>query len=145
MEKRGPRDLQSSDLLACFGFRRWCRFVLSSIGAVLVAGCVSKGTADARARAAFLAGQQQAAAVARETQRQGPTVTIVGEVRNSLVHWTADLTLAKAVVSAGFYGRTDPKEITIQRDGKEIPCDPKRLLSGEDVSLEPNDVILLRQ
>jgi hypothetical protein len=56
-----------------------------------------------------------------------------------------DLTLAKAVVAAGFYGRTDPAEITIQRNGQEIECDPRRLLSGEDVPLQPNDVILLRQ
>jgi len=115
------------------------------VAATLLTGCVSKGTADARARAAFLAGQQQAAAVAHQTQLQGPTVTVVGEVRNSLIRWTVDLTLAKAVVAAGFYGRTDPTEITIQRDGKEIQTDPKRLLSGEDLLLQPNDVVLLRQ
>ena len=119
--------------------------VVLIVGALLLTGCVSKGTADARARAAFLAGQQQAASVARETQLQGPTVTVVGEVRNSLIHWTVDLTLAKAVVAAGFYGRTDPTEIIIQRDGKEIQSDPKRLLSGEDLLLQPNDVIFLRQ
>jgi hypothetical protein len=116
-----------------------------SMAAMWLTGCVSKSTADARARAAFLAGQQQATTVARETQLQGPTVTVVGEVRNSLIHWTIDLTLAKAVVAAGFYGRTDPTEITVQRDGKEIHCDPKRLLSGEDVLLQPNDVVVLRQ
>jgi hypothetical protein len=119
--------------------------VAVSMAAVLLTGCVSKSTAEARARAAFLAGQQQAASVARETQLQGPTVTVVGEVRNSLIHWTIDLTLAKAVIAAGFYGRTDPIEISIQRDGKEIQCEPKRLLSGEDLLLQPNDVIFLRQ
>ena len=130
----------------CSGISRafeWA--VVVTFAALLVTGCVSKSTADARARAAFLAGQQQATTVARETQLQGPTVTVVGEVRNSLIHWTIDLTLAKAVVAAGFYGRTDPTEITVQRDGKEIQCDPKRLLRGEDVLLQPNDVVVLRQ
>ena len=68
---------------------------------VLHAGCVSKGEAEARARAAFLAGQQQAAQMTRQTQLQGgPTVTVIGEVRNSLLRWTADLTLARAVIAA---------------------------------------------
>jgi hypothetical protein len=107
-------------------------------------GCVSKREADARARAAFLAGQQQAAQMNRQTHLQGPTVTILGEVRNSLVRWTADLTLAKAVVAADYYGKTDPVDIIVQRDGKEVRYDPQKLLNGEDVQLEPNDVIELK-
>jgi len=83
--------------------------------------------------------------IARQSQQQGPTITVLGEVRNQMVPWTVDLTLAKAVVEAGFYGRTDPTQIIIQRDGKEIQCDPKRLLTGDDVALQPNDVIILRQ
>ena len=108
-------------------------------------GCVSKKTAEARARAAFLAGQQQQSAmVARQTQLRGPTVTVLGEVRNALVPWTIDLTLAKAVIAADYYGRVDPTAIVIQRDGKEISYEPKMLLSGQDVPLQPNDVIELR-
>lgn len=113
-----------------------------------LAGCVSKSKADARARAAFFAGQQQAAMMSRQTQSQStsfgaPTVTVLGEVRNSLVPWTVDLTLAKAVIAAEYFGRSDPVEIVIQRDGKEISYDPKKLLNGQDVQLEPNDVVQL--
>ncbi len=111
----------------------------------LLSGCVSKGKAEARARAAFLAGeQQQSAMMARQMQLQGPTVTVLGEVRNSVVRWTADLTLAKAVVDAEYFGQTDPTAIVIQRDGRQIPYDPKQLLSGQDVLLQPNDVIELK-
>jgi hypothetical protein len=110
----------------------------------LHSGCVSKHEADVRARAAFFAGQQQAAQMTRQTQLQGPTVTVIGEVRNSLVRWTADLTLAKAVIAADYYGATDPVDIIVQRDGKEVRYDPQKLLSGEDVQLEPNDVIQLK-
>jgi hypothetical protein len=118
---------------------------LTALGLLVqLTGCVSKSKADARARAAFLAGQQQAAMMSRQTQLQGPSVTLIGEVRNSVVRWSADLTLAKAVIAAQYYGNTDPAEIVIQRNGKEIPCDPKQLLSGADVQLEPNDVIELR-
>ena len=109
---------------------------------------MSKSKADARARAAFFAGQQQAAMMSRQTQSQStsfgaPTVTVLGEVRNSLVPWTVDLTLAKAVIAAEYFGRSDPVEIVIQRDGKEISYDPKKLLNGQDVQLEPNDVVQL--
>src|SRR5579883_799514 len=107
----------------------------------LAGGCVSKKKADARAREAFLAGQRQAAMSNRQAQLQGPTVTVLGEVRNALVRWTLDLTLAKALVQAEYYGKTDPTQIVIQRDGKEIVYDPKKLLDGDDVPLQPNDVI----
>jgi hypothetical protein len=117
--------------------------VLASL--IVITGCVSKNKADARARTAFFAGQQQAAMMARQKQLQsGPTVTVLGEVQNSLVSWTTELTLAKAVIAAEYYGGSDPAEIVIRREGKEISYDPKKLLNGQDVQLEPNDVIELR-
>lgn len=123
---------------------RW-PYLLVLVG-FLLAGCVSKGTAEARARAAFMAGQQQqlqqqAATMARQSQIRGPTVTVLGPVRNSLVPWTADLTLAKAVLAAEYYGPRDPSVIIIQRGGKEFSYDPKTLLSGQDIPLDPNDVV----
>jgi hypothetical protein len=110
---------------------------------VFSAGCVSKHKAQDQARAAFFAGQQQAVMQALQKELHGPTVTVLGEVRNAQVRWTADLTLAKAVVAAEYYGKTDPTEIVIQREGQEIRYDPKKLLGGEDVQLQPNDVIEL--
>jgi hypothetical protein len=127
-----------------FNADRAARNGLSLCLALVLAGCVSKSTAEARARAAFLAGQQQAAMMARQAQIQGPTVTVIGEVRNPMVAWTTDLTLAKAVIAADYYGQGDPAEIVIQRNGQEMKYDPKTLLSGADVQLEPNDVVLLR-
>ena len=53
---------------------------------VALAACVSKTKAQSEARAAFIAGQQQAAMMARQSQIQGPTVTVIGEVRNALVY-----------------------------------------------------------
>ena len=110
--------------------------------ASLVTGCVSKAKADAQARAAFFAGQQQAL---RQMQGQqlpeGPTVTVLGAVQNHLVPWTRDLTLAKALVAAGFIGTADPLEIIITRDGVEKRVDPKGLLEGQDSPLEPRDVV----
>ncbi len=107
---------------------------------MLVSGCVSKAKADAQARTAFLAGQQQAL---QQMQVRGPSVTVLGEVRNKLIPWTADLTLAKAVLAAEYYGAKDPTEIIIVRDGEQIPVEASRLLSGEDIPLQPRDIIAL--
>jgi hypothetical protein len=106
-----------------------------------LSGCISKAKADAQARAAFLAGRQQAIQEMRQTQTAGPTVTLIGAVRTPLIPWTIDLTLARALVAAGYYSNTDPTQIVIVRDAQQIPVDPKKLLAGEDVPLQPRDVI----
>ena len=107
-------------------------------------GCISKSRADAEARAAFAAGQQQAMERMRQAQPQGPTVTFVGPVRNTLVPWSAELTLAKAIVAADYLGPKDPTEIIIRRGSEEIRLDPRKLLGGEDVSLLPRDIVELK-
>lgn len=106
--------------------------------------CVSKSKAQAQARTAFLAGQQQAAIMNQRAPFQGPTVTILGEVKNNIVPWTADLTLAKALLAANYYGSSDPTEILVQRGTQEIRYNSAKLLSGEDLQLQPNDVVILR-
>jgi hypothetical protein len=105
---------------------------------VALAGCVSKAKAREQARAAFLAGQQQAA---QQLQVRGPFVTVVGPVKNTLLPWTADLTLAKGLIAAEYFGPGDPTEIVIRRSTEEIRVDAKRLLEGEDTPLLPRDVI----
>jgi hypothetical protein len=107
-------------------------------------GCVSKSKAEAQARAAFLAGQQQASVMNQRAQFQGPTVTILGEVKNNLIPWTADLTLAKALLQANYYGSSDPTEILVQRGTQEIRYNSAKLLTGDDLQLQPNDVVILR-
>ena len=78
-----------------------------SVGSLLLAfiltGCVSKSQANAQAHAAYLEGQRQAMA----QKIQGPTVYIVGNVKNPFVPWTADLTLTKAVIAADYLGLED--------------------------------------
>ena len=117
-------------VLICFAL-----FVLT------LAGCTTKSSAKAQARAAYSAGQQQA--LERVLQSRN-SVTVVGTVRNPLVPWTEDLTLAKALVAADYYARGNPREIIIVRNGQPLPVDPKRLLSGEDFALEAGDVVNIR-
>jgi hypothetical protein len=106
---------------------------------VALGGCVSKSKANAQARAAFLAGQQQA--VARMQQAQGPSVTINGEVRNRVVPWAQGLTLAQAVVAAEYIGAKDPGQIIIVHLGVATRVDPRQLLSGVDIPLQPGDIV----
>jgi len=109
----------------------------------LLSGCVSKAKAKAQARDAFIAGQQE---TLRQMQlNQTPAVTIMGQVKTSVVAWTKDLTLAQALVTAEYTGRSDPGEIIVVRRGVATRVDPKKLLSGEDIPLQAGDVIQIKQ
>ena len=121
----------------------WVRLLLSAslLLALAFSGCTTRANARARERAAFVAGQQQA--MERILQSRS-SVTVVGPVRNPLIPWTEDLTLAKALVAAGYYTKGDPKEIIIVRNGQSMTMDPRRLLAGEDVPLEAGDVVNVR-
>jgi hypothetical protein len=113
--------------------------------AMILAGCVTKSKAKADAREAFIAGQQQAMALARMQQSQGPTVTVVGQVRNGIIPWTQDLTLARAIVNAGYFGASDPHQIVIVHNGQATTIDSKQLLNGDDVPVQAGDVIQITQ
>ena len=112
-----------------------CSFAL----ALVVAGCVTKSKANAEAQAAYLAGQQQA--MMRMSQPHQPVVTFIGPVRNPTVLWSQELTLAKAIVAAGYDAKADPKQIMIVRNGQATPVDPKKLLEGEDIPLVAGDLV----
>jgi len=133
----------SADLNSCpFVSISGCIMVLL---AFLTSGCMAKNKADAQARAAFFAGQRQAVEMVQRAQAMGPTVTILGPVRNPTIPWTNELTLAKALIAADYFGRTDPSEILVVRNGQATTHDPKKLLNGEDVPLQPRDIIEIRQ
>ncbi len=115
---------------------------------VPLAGCVTKSQANARARLAFLEGQNQALMRMQQNapvpQSSGPGVTFIGPVQNPAVPWRIGLTLAQAVVSAQYNGATDPSAIVIHRNGEDIPVNPKGLLNGEDFALQLGDVIEIK-
>jgi len=129
--------------------RHVCGTAFTLCGAFLLAatfgGCVSKSKADAKARAAFIAGQQQAIMRLQQAQMQGqgPCVTVNGEVRNHVVPWTEGMTLAKAVVAADYFGAADPGQILIVHNGLATSVEPSQLLSGVDIPLQPGDIVQL--
>ncbi len=120
----------------------WVATIIMAASVLCVSGCVSAAKAKADARAAYNAGQQDA--MARMSQVEKLNITIVGPVRNSVVAWKEDLTLANALLAAEYLSNTDPRQILIVRKGIAIPVDPNQLLSGKDVPLQPGDVIHLQ-
>jgi hypothetical protein len=103
----------------------------------LVSGCVTEAQAGARERAAYLAGQK--AALASIAGGQG--VAIIGPVEHPNVPWVAGLTLAQAIATANYTSHRNPKAITITRQGEEICVNPRDLIGGHVVSLQPGDTI----
>jgi protein involved in polysaccharide export with SLBB domain len=111
--------------------------------ALLATACTSQSKAKAQAHAAFLAGQQQA--MARMMQPRGPAVSILGDVRIPSLPWTEDLTVAKAIVAAGYLGSGDPSLIVLIRNGEAITIDPGQLLNGQDLPMQPGDVLQIQR
>jgi hypothetical protein len=122
-------------------------FCVGGISALLMAtsfcGCVTKSQARAQAQAAYLAGQQDALAKMAADQRT--SVFIVGPVHKSEVPYVVGLTLAQAIATANYTGRHNPKGITITRQGEQASINPKDLLNGHVVPLEPGDTITIRE
>ncbi len=121
--------------------KRFCSLILGL--ALTLTGCISKKAADAQARAAFFAGQRQALMSMPPPSAAGLNITIKGDVLNPTVPWTPEMTLGKALVAAGYNGKSDPTTIIIVRNGKSIQVDPRKLLNGEDVPLQPLDIVAL--
>lgn len=113
---------------------------LAALLAVVPGGCVSKSGAEAQARLAYLAGQRDAFMQMHQATRE-PGVTFMGPVNNHAVKWTEGLTLSQGIVKAVFNGPTDPSSIVIHRGGQEIPTTPAQLLAGNDLPLEPGDLV----
>src|SRR5205814_5028643 len=114
-------------------------FCLVAALSFALAGCTTQAKADARARAAFIAGQQQALAQATSAPRTN--IMFIGPVRQREVPWSDGLTLAQAIAAAGYTDARDPKTIFVNRQRVRIPFDPQALLQGKDFPLEPGDTV----
>jgi hypothetical protein len=77
----------------------------------------------------------------RMQQAHEPSVRVSGPIRNPIVPWTEDLTLAKAIIVADYNKPTNPRQIIILRAGQPIVVDLAKFLAGEDVALQPGDIV----
>ena len=121
-------------------------FPVGGLLALLVAtsfcGCVTKSQARAQAQAAYLAGQNDALAKMAGVDQ---AIVIVGPVEHANVPWIEGLTLSQAIATANYTGRHNPKAIIITRQGEQATVNPKDLLNGNVVPLEPGDTITIRE
>jgi hypothetical protein len=124
---------------------RWRRLLTLTTVLLLVPlqGCVTQAKARAQAEAAFAAGRREALANLGSGENQAPLVTIVGNVKTPVLAWTPNLTLAQAIVLSEYQDATEPEEIFIVRRGRALRSTAEELLKGEDILLEPGDVIQL--
>lgn len=105
-------------------------------------GCVTRAQANADARAAYLAGQKDAFATIVATQHSN--IKVFGPVQNSEVPWVEGMTLTQAIATAIYTAQSNPREINLMRRGESATIDPRNLLNGHEVPLEPGDTIELR-
>ena len=121
-------------------------FCVGGISALLIAtsfcGCVTKSQAHAQAQAAYLAGQNDALA---KMAGLGQGIVIVGPVEHPNVPWVEGMTLSQAIATANYTSIHNPKAITITRQGEQASINPKDLLNGHVVPLEPGDTITMRE
>jgi hypothetical protein len=118
-----------------------CIWILALLTWLSLCGCVSKTKAQSQARAAYAAGQRDAYAHIADDERT--TIKIFGPVQNPEVPWMEGLTLAQAIATANYSARGTPQEIILLRRGESASIDPRDLLNGNDVPLEPGDTITL--
>jgi len=111
----------------------------AAVAVLALTGCVTKAKARAQAREAYIAGQREAVQ-RQQRQAAGGDVHIVGPVQIPILPWTSGMTLMKALVTAEYNG-PDPTQIVVVHNGVANPVDVKKLLAGEDVPLQPGDVV----
>ena len=110
---------------------------------VFLTGCTTQSQAEVQAQSAYIAGQRDAFASLAARQRN--SVTVIGPVQNSEVTWTNDLTLSQAIITANYTGSDNPRQIILTRQGQTTRIDPQDLLQGQDVPLQPGDIVTLQQ
>jgi hypothetical protein len=121
-------------------------YCTGGVAALLLAtsfcGCITKAQARAQAQAAYLAGQNDALAKMAGADQ---AIVIVGPVEHPNVPWIEGLTLSQAIATANYTGRRNPKTIIITRQGEQASVNPRDLLNGHVVPLEPGDTITIRE
>jgi hypothetical protein len=66
-------------------------------------------------------------------------------VEHPNIPWVEGLTLSQAIATADYTSHHNPKAITITRQGEGISVNPRDLLGGHVVPLEPGDTITIRE
>ena len=71
-------------------------------------------------------------------------VLFVGPFQHRVVPWFDGLTLAQSLVAARYLSPEDPQVIVLTRDGVPVEFDAAALLRGEDLLMQPGDLVGVR-
>lgn len=119
--------------------------VISCAVLALAAGCKTKQQSHRPPPAYMPPASAQEMSLPPMMQDPRMAVMVRGDVRNSIVPWNEDLTLARAILAADYYGQRDPHSIALIRNGRSRRISTSRLLGGEDMFLEPGDIVEIRR
>jgi hypothetical protein len=113
---------------------------LAATGVLLLfivwSGCSARTQSQARARAAFEAGQRQALTDVANRQNG---ITFIGPVLNPVIPWRQGLTLGQAVAAAGWNEQKSPRLIVLTRNGESVEMTPAQMLQAAEFPVEPGD------
>jgi len=110
-------------------------------GALLaLAGCASQLEVHRQVVDAYRIGRQEEAAAAA-AKAQAPCVSVRGNVKNPVIPWTEEMTLARAILDADDQSLTSPRKFFLTRGNRTIEITARQLLNGYDIPLEAGDIV----
>jgi hypothetical protein len=113
--------------------------LLLSLLMAMGAGCSTKKHHGMEGYNSLIRAQQEALTLQLQGQ---PAVYFRGPVQRPAVVWRENLTLAEALLEAGYAEKFSPHAIRISRQAQIYNVNVQRLLRGSDNPLlEPNDVV----
>lgn len=129
-----------------FGMMKFMIFKYGFLALLLVLSLSACSSGSGQKRSPFLGNYLPPEAMAPAGVAKPQTVLVRGDVKNPVIPWTEDLTVARAIVAADYKGLFDPRVILLVRQGLASRIDPKQLLRGRgDLPVEPGDVIELQR
>jgi len=105
----------------------------------LACGCASRQSQQAQVAAAHQAGLD--AAFDLMEQSGIAVIRMDGPFLRPVILWRDGLTLAQALVEAGYQPAVAPARILLQHGPVVEPVESARLLAGEDVPLRPGTIV----
>ena len=105
----------------------------------LASGCAAKKRHGMEGYNSLVRAQQEALTLQLQGQ---PAVYFRGPVQHPVVLWRENLTLAEALLEAGYVDKFSPHAIRVSRRAEIYNVNVQRLLRGNDNPLlEPGDVV----
>lgn len=121
----------------------FAKCVAGLILVITLGGCISKSTARKQRNVAFIEGKNAGMMQALQTQAQ--SVTVIGDVKNRVLTWNQDMTVATAFLQANYQGVVEPRGFLVRHGSEQFRLSADELLDGKDLQLLPGDTLEIQQ